>query len=370
MNNDSRLIFEAYKNKSVNENMPYPEFAKLSKHAASKLPEDKPKERLKYDYEWVTAFLPRDIDISNRAGEDKVLDLAFQETLKRLVPNRKNPRLAARNMFGDEDFPQEIISQYAWYQEHGFPNATEDGWYDVQDTEKNAENDFREQMPDSNEEYSAHDYAKELEAKGEQEERRLDPKCWSGYHKAGTKMKGGTRVNNCVKNQEENQKVDNIDAYQTKEVEQEEGALPSLYQFHKMLQRHDWSYDYSDDSSVWRKGQQQEKAIMDAIKRGGQPYRDFYDKYVDQEKSGEKIQVPQKDRAELDQDRDALHSMKSSIEEVRDKMYNDIDANSISHPQQLWDLYYPAINILKVMKNVATEKGYKTLLKSLDAYNI
>jgi hypothetical protein len=121
---------------------------------------------------------------------------------------------------------------------------------------------------------------------------------------------------------------------------------------------------------VWRKGQQQEKAIMDAIKRGGQPYRDFYDKYVDQEKSGEKIQVPQKDRAELDQDRDALHSMKSSIEEVRDKMYNDIDANSISHPQQLWDLYYPAINILKVMKNVATEKGYKTLLKSLDAYNI
>jgi hypothetical protein len=62
------------------------------------------KQRLKYDYEWVTAFLPRDLDISNRAAQDKVLDLAFQETLKRLVPNRKNPRLAARNMFGDEDF--------------------------------------------------------------------------------------------------------------------------------------------------------------------------------------------------------------------------------------------------------------------------
>jgi hypothetical protein len=28
---------------------------------------------------------------------------------------------------------------------------------------------------------------------------RLDPKCWKGYRKAGTKMKGGTRVNNCVK---------------------------------------------------------------------------------------------------------------------------------------------------------------------------
>jgi hypothetical protein len=27
---------------------------------------------------------------------------------------------------------------------------------------------------------------------------RLDPKCWKGYRKAGTKMKGGKRVNNCV----------------------------------------------------------------------------------------------------------------------------------------------------------------------------
>jgi hypothetical protein len=207
MNKDIHNLFESYK-AVCNENMPYPEFAKLSKHAASKLPEDEPKEGLKYDYEWATAFLPRDIDISNRAGQDKVLDLAFQEVLKRLVHDRKNPRLAARNMFGDEDFPGEVVSQYAHYQEHGFPNV---------------EDDFREQMPDSKEEYSAHDYAKELEAKGEQEERRLDPSCWSGYHKSGTKMKGDTRVNNCVKNQDENQKVDNIDAYQTKEMEQEEG---------------------------------------------------------------------------------------------------------------------------------------------------
>ena len=28
---------------------------------------------------------------------------------------------------------------------------------------------------------------------------RLDPKCWKGYRKSGTKMKGGVRVNNCVK---------------------------------------------------------------------------------------------------------------------------------------------------------------------------
>ena len=27
---------------------------------------------------------------------------------------------------------------------------------------------------------------------------RLDAKCWKGYKKQGTKMKGDTRVNNCV----------------------------------------------------------------------------------------------------------------------------------------------------------------------------
>lgn len=33
----------------------------------------------------------------------------------------------------------------------------------------------------------------------EEEKQRLDDKCWTGYKKQGTKMKGGTRVNNCVK---------------------------------------------------------------------------------------------------------------------------------------------------------------------------
>jgi hypothetical protein len=37
------------------------------------------------------------------------------------------------------------------------------------------------------------------DAKGVSEEKqRLDPSCWKGYKKQGTKMKGDTRVNNCV----------------------------------------------------------------------------------------------------------------------------------------------------------------------------
>ena len=32
----------------------------------------------------------------------------------------------------------------------------------------------------------------------DEEKERLDPKCWKGYKKQGTKMKGGVKVNNCV----------------------------------------------------------------------------------------------------------------------------------------------------------------------------
>jgi hypothetical protein len=35
------------------------------------------------------------------------------------------------------------------------------------------------------------------------EDQRLDAKCWKGYKKQGTKMKGDTKVNNCVKVSEE-----------------------------------------------------------------------------------------------------------------------------------------------------------------------
>jgi len=35
--------------------------------------------------------------------------------------------------------------------------------------------------------------------KTDEEKQRLDPSCWKGYRKQGTKMKGNTRVNNCVK---------------------------------------------------------------------------------------------------------------------------------------------------------------------------
>lgn len=39
----------------------------------------------------------------------------------------------------------------------------------------------------------------EMESAVNEAKQRLDPKCWKGYRKAGTKMKSGIRVNKCVK---------------------------------------------------------------------------------------------------------------------------------------------------------------------------
>jgi len=276
MNKDSHLIFEAYKNRLVSEDMPYSTFAKLSKHAASKLP-------------------------SRESLED------WETRMKKLgcVITKDNKTGTYHAWHGTEHTSS--------YRTHG------------ENEEKSADK-FKDQMPDSKEEYSAHDYAKEMEIKGEgeeslehvskykhiidqlaqgafdteseqeqvdqgvsegifevdvvagkrqvvltnaavkkieqmypelkgkfwecgkckadykgcgdakhdhedeegdlmkhmkdkgmidpkatddtgkygrtreEEESRLDPKCWKGYHKQGTKLKDGVRVNNCVKN--------------------------------------------------------------------------------------------------------------------------------------------------------------------------
>lgn len=47
-----------------------------------------------------------------------------------------------------------------------------------------------------------------MDAEDLDEDQRLDPSCWKGYKKQGTKMKGGTKVNNCVKKEDVNEMID------------------------------------------------------------------------------------------------------------------------------------------------------------------
>jgi hypothetical protein len=45
------------------------------------------------------------------------------------------------------------------------------------------------------------DLKDDIKGMDESVKQRLDPKCWTGKHKEGTKIKGGVRVNNCVPNE-------------------------------------------------------------------------------------------------------------------------------------------------------------------------
>lgn len=119
MNKDSHLIFEAYKNKLVSEDMPYPTFAKLSKHASPK----SSKESLQ---DWETRMKKLGYDIT------------------------KDIKSGTYHAWHDKEHTSS-------YRTHG-------------ENEEKPADKFKDQMPDSKEEYSAHDYAKEMEIKGEGEE--------------------------------------------------------------------------------------------------------------------------------------------------------------------------------------------------------
>jgi hypothetical protein len=71
-------------------------------------------------------------------------------------------------------------------------------WYELQDAKALAKKDGKNPDRLSYGELSSY-IEKARKSRKDEDKQRLDPKCWKGYKKQGTKMKGGVRVNNCVK---------------------------------------------------------------------------------------------------------------------------------------------------------------------------
>jgi hypothetical protein len=63
---------------------------------------------------------------------------------------------------------------------------------------------------------------------------RLDPKCWKGYKKQGTKMKGDTRVNNCVPIEESYDGDEFFEAYGELWYNEDEQLDEAEYHGHKV----------------------------------------------------------------------------------------------------------------------------------------
>ena len=80
--------------------------------------------------------------------------------------------------------------------------------------------------------------------------------------------------------------------------------------------------------------------------------------------------APQKSREEVSQDAETLSNIAIKMKEVSQTLFHDIDEHSVTHPQQLWDIYYPAFYALKAIKSIAEVKNFKHVLKSLADHNI
>lgn len=168
---------EAKREKSEEEEMPYPEFAKLSKHAASKLPEDNPIEQEDDDS---TALVVRGTVHSLGNGYSVLVTKEREE-------DRYSYDIDILKDVDPKNSKYTYITQIHRLGEIG--NSIKN-WADSKEPL------LRQKAIDALKKYGA-DIP---DLKHEDEERRLDPKCWRGYHKAGTKLKGGVRVNKCVKN--------------------------------------------------------------------------------------------------------------------------------------------------------------------------
>jgi hypothetical protein len=172
MNKDNQLIFEAYKNRLLNENMPYPTFAKLSKHASPKSSKEKPTDEFRQQ-------MPDSKEEYSAHDYAKEMEAKGENEESACIED-----LATRHGVSLEEITNQLEMGLKVEMEH-----TED-----MDVAKKIALDHLGEDP--------HYYTKlaKMEGRSENEERRLDPKCWKGYHKSGTKLKGGVRVNNCVKN--------------------------------------------------------------------------------------------------------------------------------------------------------------------------
>ena len=53
----------------------------------------------------------------------------------------------------------------------------------------------------------------------------------------------------------------------------------NLEQFEQLLKDHDWTYQMSEDSYYYRRGQQQYNEIHEIIAQNGEEYENLYNQY-------------------------------------------------------------------------------------------
>jgi len=161
-------------------------------------------------------------------------------------------------------------------------------------------------------------------------------------------------------------------------------TIPSLNEFYKMLENHDWFYDYSDDHRVWRNGSQSMSAIREAIENGSKAYKELFElyvKYVNRDKYEfvEKPSKPARTAEEQIQDRNDINNAAQTLESLSEQLVR-LEKDQIVNHTQLWSLVNPVVSMLhsldhlannklnSVISDTSVAKGYKSVKSYLDKF--
>ena len=157
--------------------------------------------------------------------------------------------------------------------------------------------------------------------------------------------------------------------------------LPSLNEFWKMLRNHDWTFEYSDDGDVWRKGRKQYEEIQKIVKNGSIEHVELYTQYSDYAWGRTKVQpsMPARTRKEQLADQETVSNISYNLDTIVKEVYQ-IEKDQIISAEQLWKIVNPASSILYkmyelvqeknsgAMKDTITTKGYKKIQVQLEKY--
>lgn len=161
-------------------------------------------------------------------------------------------------------------------------------------------------------------------------------------------------------------------------------TLPSLNKFWRMLRNHDWTYNYSDDHSVWRRGETEICAIRAVVEEGGEEYKKLFDAYSAyawrKDDSIQQPKRPERSNEDQKQDREMLINLAEALEHLRDELWS-LEEEQITSAQQLWSLYHPIQGMISQISNLVEEKskspmwdtvaykGYKRIKEDVDRYS-
>lgn len=137
-------------------------------------------------------------------------------------------------------------------------------------------------------------------------------------------------------------------------------TLPTLNQFWKILRDHDWTYQYSDDHSVWQRGHAELCEIHNIVKEGGEEYDKLFEDYKKyawrEDNSVQEPERPAPTKQQHEQEKRALSQLCSSLRDICDDLWR-VESNQITHSDQLWQIVNPLTSMLNKARDVVEDKS-------------